>query len=64
MNDIYILTHGDNGCDVPFTKIKEMAEAVQEYYHFSSPIFLMWKAFQFGFAYGKRAERARRKKTS
>ena len=34
---------------------------VMGYYHFSSPKFWMWKMFQFGFCYGKRAERATKK---
>ncbi len=59
--DIYILTHGECGCDVSFDQIRNISQAVKEYYHQSSPEIWMWKMFQFGYAYGKREERARRK---
>lgn len=59
MNDLYILTRGEN-C-VSRKKTEELADAIKSYYSFSGPEFWMWKMFQFGFAYGKRAERARRK---
>lgn len=46
---------------IPFENFKEIvAQIVQEYKH-SSPTWWMWKAFEFGYVYGKRAERARRK---
>ena len=63
MNNFYILTHGKNGCDISSKKIHEIADVVKRYYHISAPEFWMWKMFQFGYAYGKHAERARRKKT-
>lgn len=58
----YIIRNGKNGCDIPFREIDSISEAVKRYYYFSAPGFWMWKMFQIGFAYGKRAERDRRKK--
>lgn len=60
MNDFYILTHGEE-C-VPYKKTEELTDAIKRQYHFSAPEFWMWKMFQFGFAYGKHADRVRRKK--
>lgn len=60
MNDFWTLTHGMD-C-IKYEKFSEIADAIQRYYSFSSPVFWMWKAFQFGFVYGKHEERARRKK--
>lgn len=50
--------------NIPSNDIRELSEVIKRYYHFSVPEFWMWKMFQFGFVYGKRAERARRKKTA
>ncbi|RGT72222.1 hypothetical protein DWX08_10370 [Ruminococcus sp. AF18-22] len=50
--------------NIPSNDIRELSEVIKRYYHFSAPEFWMWKMFQFGFVYGKRAERARRKKTA
>ena len=60
--DIHILTQGACGCDIPFDQIHCITDAVKGYYHQSAPDFWMWKMFQFGYAYGKREERARRKR--
>lgn len=49
---------------IPFTKIMEIAEMIKSKYYFSSPGFWIYKAFEFGFVYGKRAERTKRKKTA
>ena len=59
--DLYLLTRGKNGCDVSYNDIRVIADAVKRYYNFSAPEFWMWKMFQFGYAYGKRAERSKRK---
>lgn len=57
-----ILKYGENGCDIPYGEIRNITELVKNEYHFSESEFWMWKMFQFGFAYGKQAERIRRKK--
>lgn len=58
MNDLYILQNGKD-C-IPHRKYEELEDAVKRYYHNSSPNFWMWKMFQFGFAYGKHAERQKK----
>lgn len=60
-NDLYLLTNGNNGCDISYEKIKHIADVVKGYYHFSSPMIWMWKMFQIGYAYGKRKERAKKR---
>lgn len=62
MNDLKILQHGQD-C-IPYEECMELVEATKRYYHFSSPNFWMWKMFQFGYAYGKRAERRKKKNAS
>lgn len=59
---IKLVTYGADGCNIPYSEIKEISQMVVEKYNFSSPYFWMWKIFKIGFAYGKREERARRKK--
>lgn len=49
---------------IPYEEVQTLAEVVKRTYHFSAPEFWMVKMFQFGYVYGKRAERARRKKTA
>lgn len=61
VGDFYILTRDANGCDVQYLQIREISDVVKRYYHFSAPEFWMWKMFQFGYVYGKRAERSKRK---
>lgn len=63
-NDLYLLTDGNNGCDVPRKKIADIADAIKRHYYFSNSEFWMWKMFQFGYAYGKRAERRKKKNAS
>lgn len=46
---------------IPNEEIFEITETVKRYYSFSTPNFWMWKMFQIGYVYGKRAERARKK---
>lgn len=58
--DYNILTTGQEV--LPYEEYKLIENAVKQYYHFSSSEFWMWKMLQFGYAYGKRAERARRRK--
>ena len=60
MKDFYLLTCGNNGCDIPYDKIRTISDVVKRYYNFSAPEFWMWKMFQFGYAYGKRAERSKK----
>jgi hypothetical protein len=60
-SDTYILIYGNNGCDIPYKRIRDISRVIGGYYHQSAPEFWMWKMFQFGYAYGKRSERARRK---
>ena len=59
-----ILSHGKNGCSISYEEIEEISELAKSHFYFSSAKFWMWKMFQFGYAYGKRAERARRKQVS
>ena len=47
---------------IPYMYFDYLQHCIRKRYHFSDPSMWMWKAFQFGFIYGKRAERARRKK--
>lgn len=47
---------------IPYFDFYYLQSCIKKSYHFSEPCIWMWKAFQFGFIYGKRAERARRKK--
>lgn len=47
---------------IPYHDFIELTDIIERYYHFSSCRFWMWKVFQFGYVYGKRAERARRKR--
>lgn len=49
---------------IPYNEFHEIAESVMKFYPTVSEMFWMWKMFQFGYVYGKRAERARRKKMS
>lgn len=58
--DYNILTRGQDV--LPREEYELIRDAVKQHYHFSSPEFWMWKMIQFGYAYGKREERARRKK--
>ena len=44
---------------LPYEEVERIADAVKQYYHFSSVNFWMQKMFQFGYVYGKRAEWAR-----
>lgn len=60
--DQKILEYGQN-C-FPYGEFKELCECIEHRYSFSSYRYWMWKIFQFGFVCGKRAERARRKKTA
>lgn len=46
---------------ISYTEIMEISEAIKERYDFSAPEFWMAKAFQFGYAYGKAAERAKKR---
>lgn len=59
MDKVKILMHGQD-C-IPDKEFEEIRDLVKGYYHFSNVNFWMWKMFQFGFAYGKLVERARRK---
>ena len=43
-------------------EIFALGEAIQKRYPLSAPAFWMAKAFQFGYAYGKAAERAKKKR--
>lgn len=61
MNNKYILTHGNNGCNIGYKEIRDISESVIKEYHYSSTYFWMWKMFQFGFAYGKRAVQEKRR---
>lgn len=47
---------------IPHYDFEDLVRVVESVYQQSSRDFIMWKIFQFGFVYGKRAERARRKK--
>lgn len=49
---------------IPYEEFLELSECIKQRYYFSGYRFWMWKIFQFGFIFGKRAERARRKKTA
>lgn len=57
--DMNVLRFGQKA--LSYEEVERTADAVKQYYHFSSVNFWMWKMFQFGYMYGKRAERARRK---
>lgn len=46
---------------IDYTEISAICEAIQKRYPWSAPAFWMAKAFQFGYAYGKAAERAKKK---
>ena len=46
---------------ISYGEFLELSECIEQRYPFSSYRFWMWKVFQYGFALGKRAERARRK---
>lgn len=59
--DEQILNRGQD-C-IPYGDFWNLKEQIIQKYYFSSPTFWMWKALQFGYAYGKRAERAGKKKT-
>lgn len=59
MNDLFALDRAIK-C-IPYPEFVDIATAIKSNYSFSSPTFWMWKAFQFGFIHGKRAERARKK---
>lgn len=58
--DQKIIGHGQE--TISYGEFLELSECIEQRYHFSSYRFWMWKIFQYGFALGKRAERARRKK--
>ena len=60
--DWKVMEHGQD-C-IPYGDFIELAESIKQNYSFSSDVFWMWKIFQFGFVFGKRAERAKRKKTA
>lgn len=47
---------------IPYEEFEEIYNLITQYYHYNSVKFWLWKMFQFGFVYGKRAERARKKK--
>lgn len=47
---------------ISYKEFLELSECIEQRYPFSSYRFWMWKIFQYGFAFGKRAERARRNK--
>lgn len=55
--DMNILGFGQK--TLPYEEVERIADAVKQYHHFSSVNFWMQKMFQFGYVYGKRAERAR-----
>lgn len=55
--DMNILGFGQK--TLPCEEVERIADAVKQYHHFSSVNFWMQKMFQFGYVYGKRAERAR-----
>lgn len=57
-----ILEHGED-C-IHYEEFRELCECIEQRYSFSSYRYWIWKIFQFGFVFGKRAERARRKKTA
>lgn len=57
--DTEILTRGQHV--ISYNEFCKLKDVIKRYYSFSSPEFWLWKMFQFGFVYGKRAERARRK---
>lgn len=59
INDYWILENGED-C-IPYDQFRDLAESVRQMYHFSPPIFWMWKMFQFGFAYGKHEARKNRR---
>ncbi len=46
---------------ISYTEIRGISEAIKDRYDFSAPEFWMAKAFQFGYAYGKAAERAKKR---
>ena len=55
----------DRGQDIiPWDDFQNLKERIIQKYYFSRPAFWMWKAFQFGYVYGKRTERARKRKTA
>ena len=55
-----IITHEQG--TIPYLEGRKITEAIKKEYYFSSAEWWMWKMFQVGFAYGKRAERQRRKR--
>ena len=57
--DMNVLGFGQKA--LSYEEVERIANAIKQYYHFSSVDFLMWKMFQFGYVYGKRTERARKK---
>lgn len=54
----YILSRGHNFID--WCDFKEIVAQVKQKYYFSSPDWWLWKLFEIGYIYGKRAERKRR----
>ena len=61
MNIQYLIAHGQNGGDVSDEFVTYLSDRVVDHYYNSSSKFWMWKMFQIGFAYGKHADRNRRK---
>ena len=59
--DEQILNRGQD-C-IPYDDFWNLKEQIIQKYYFGDPTFWMWKVLQFGYVYGKRAERARKKKT-
>lgn len=57
--DQRIMEHGQH-C-IPCEDFMELCKSVKQKYPFSGDVFWMWKIFQFGFVYGKREERAKKK---
>ena len=58
--DQKIIDHGQEV--ISYNEFLELSECIEQRYSFSSYRFWMWKIFQVGFAFGKRAERDRRNK--
>lgn len=46
---------------IPYEEFEEICDLITNYYHYTSVKFWMWKMFQFGFVYGKRAERTKKR---
>lgn len=60
INDLAIINRGHNF--IPYSEEINIFEVIKNTYYFSTTNWLMHKAFEAGYAYGKRAERARRNK--